>query len=49
MKRNFASVKVEEETYLILRELKENQGIPMTEAIRIAVKKMYGNVTKEEE
>ena len=49
MKRNFASIKVEEETYNILRNLKEKQGIPMTEAIRVAVKKIYGTQTKEEE
>ena len=47
MKRNFASIKVEEETYRILQKLKETQGIPMTEAIRVAVKMVYAK-TKEE-
>lgn len=42
MKRNFASVKVEEETYNILKTLKTKQGIPITEAIRIAVNNYYG-------
>ena len=48
MKRNFASIKVEEETYKILKNLKETQGIPMTEAIRVAVRIAYLK-TKEEE
>ena len=38
MKRNFASVKIEEETYKKLREIKDNHGIPITETIRIAVR-----------
>lgn len=42
MKRNFASVKIEEEAYLILNWLKNAQGIPMTEGIRLAVKEKYG-------
>jgi len=41
-KRNYAVVKVEEETYKILKELKRNQGVPMTEGIRIAVTNYYG-------
>lgn len=43
MKRNFATVKIEEETYLILKQLKQEQGIPMTEAIRVAVINYYKN------
>ena len=41
MKRNFASVKVEENTYKILKSIKDNQGIPITESIRIAVSEKY--------
>lgn len=42
MKRNFASVKIEEETYITLKDVKDKQGIPMTESIRIAVLEKYG-------
>lgn len=42
MKRNFASVKVEENTYKVLKEIKDTQGIPITESIRIAVLEKYG-------
>ena len=42
MKRNFASVKIEEETYITLKDVKYKQGIPMTESIRIAVLEKYG-------
>lgn len=41
MKRNFATVKLEEETYKKLVQLKTETGIPMTEAIRIAVLNYY--------
>jgi hypothetical protein len=46
MKRNFASVKVEENTYKILRDIKEKQGIPITESIRIAVLNYYKKNSK---
>ena len=42
MKRNFATVKLEEETYKKLVQLKTETGIPMTESIRIAVLEKYG-------
>ena len=42
MKRNFASVKIEEENYITLKDVKDKQGIPMTESIRIAVLEKYG-------
>ena len=46
MKRNFATVKLEEETYKKLVQLKTETGIPMTEAIRIAVLN-YGRIIAE--
>ena len=42
MKRNYASVKLTEETYKILQKVKEETGVPITEAIRIAVRRIYG-------
>lgn len=37
------SVKVQQETYEILKKIKEEQGIPFTEAIRIAIKEKFNN------
>lgn len=40
--KNAENVKVPIQTLEILRKLKEDQGIPMAQAIRIAVDKVYG-------
>jgi hypothetical protein len=42
MIRNFAQVKVCDETHKLLKKIKQEQGIPMTEAIRVAVREKYG-------
>lgn len=41
MKKEGSSIKLKPETYEFLKNLKEETGIPMTEAIERAVKEKY--------